>query len=216
MPTAPKIYHILHVNRLPSILADGYLWCDAEVRRLNSPGTNIGMKNIKSYRLKRALGSYPNMNVGDCVPFNFCPRSVMLYVIHQANHAALTYRGGQGPIIHLEADFRRTAAWAKREGLRWVFTNANAATAYFDDFADPSKLSAVNWHAVQADQWSGGTVHASIKEGKQAEFLVEQEFPWELVERIAVVSRQTYNAARLALRASHHRPPVVIRPDWYY
>lgn len=32
-PAEPKIYHIVPVDRLPSIIADGCLWCDAEVRR---------------------------------------------------------------------------------------------------------------------------------------------------------------------------------------
>ena len=30
-PAQPKIYHILHVDRLASIVADGCLWSDAEV-----------------------------------------------------------------------------------------------------------------------------------------------------------------------------------------
>ncbi|MDI6750467.1 MAG: DUF4433 domain-containing protein [Rhodocyclaceae bacterium] len=28
VPPQPKIYHIAHVDRLPSIAADGFLWCD--------------------------------------------------------------------------------------------------------------------------------------------------------------------------------------------
>ena len=31
----------------------------------------------------------------------------MLYVIHCANHPELAYRGGQQPIIHLEADLHQ-------------------------------------------------------------------------------------------------------------
>ena len=31
MPDEPKVYHIVHVNRLPSIITDGHLWCDAEM-----------------------------------------------------------------------------------------------------------------------------------------------------------------------------------------
>lgn len=32
-PAAPKIYHIVHVDRLPSIIAEGGLLCDAEIVR---------------------------------------------------------------------------------------------------------------------------------------------------------------------------------------
>ena len=42
VPPQPKIYHIAHVDRLPSIVADGFLWCDAEIVRRMPPGTTIG------------------------------------------------------------------------------------------------------------------------------------------------------------------------------
>jgi len=76
------------------------------------PGTTIGMTAIKTRRLSLPLESHPDLHVGDCVPFYFCPRSVMLYLIHQANHPDLSYRGGQGSIIHLEADLHETVARA--------------------------------------------------------------------------------------------------------
>jgi hypothetical protein len=107
VPMQPKIYHIVHVDRLPSIVTDGYLWCDAEIVRRTPPGTTIGMNGIKQRRLNElTLSSHRDLHVGTCVPFYFCPRSIMLYLIYQANHPELTYRGGQGPIIHLEADLR--------------------------------------------------------------------------------------------------------------
>ncbi len=37
-----------------------------------------------------------------------------------------------------------------------------------------------------------------------------------LVERTGVQSRATYTAAVNALPARGHRPPVEIRPEWYY
>ena len=103
-PTEPKIYHIVHVDRLASIVADGCLWSDAALQRRERPGTTIGMSTIKQRRLTNPVKCRPGLNVGDCVPFYFCPRSIMLYVIHMANSPELDYRGGQGPIVHLEAD----------------------------------------------------------------------------------------------------------------
>ena len=82
VPTQPKIYHILHIDRLASIVADGYLWSDAEARRRGVTGTTIGMDHIKERRLNRlVLPSHPHLHVGSCVAFYFCPRSVMLYSI---------------------------------------------------------------------------------------------------------------------------------------
>ncbi|MBI5603004.1 MAG: DUF4433 domain-containing protein [Deltaproteobacteria bacterium] len=51
IPAEPKIYHIVHVDSLPSIIADGWLWCDAEILRSSSPGATIGMNGIKQRQL---------------------------------------------------------------------------------------------------------------------------------------------------------------------
>ncbi len=216
VPAQPKIYHIVHVDRLPSIIADGCLWCDAEIVRRAPPGTTIGMNSIKERRLnKLSLTSYPDLHVGDCVPFYFCPRSVMLYLIHQANHEDLIYRGGQEPIVHLEADFHASVAWAKQTGKRWAFTLSNAGANYFEDRCDFAQLKEINWDAVKADRWGGGNVASSIKEGKQAEFLMEYHFPWHLIERIGVLSPEIYRQVVNALPADH-RPKVEVIPEWYY
>ncbi|MEO1020180.1 MAG: DUF4433 domain-containing protein, partial [Pseudomonadota bacterium] len=95
VPAAPKLYHIVHVDRLASIVDDGELWCDAEVLARSSPGSTIGMSSIKHRRLtQNTLESHPDLFVGQCVPFYFCPRSVMLYLIYKQNHPELAYRGG--------------------------------------------------------------------------------------------------------------------------
>jgi len=211
IPAEPKIYHITHVDRLLSIVEDGWFWCDAEILRRSLPGTTIGMNQIKERRLNElTLTSHPGLHVGHCVPFYFCPRSIMLYLIHQANHPELVYRGGQGSIIHREADLRQTVAWAEERGQRWAFTLSNAGARYFEDRCDLAQLSEIDWDAVQAVDWR------QCKEGKQAEFLIERQFPWELVSRIGVLSRQVYGQVNTALQAAAHRPPIEIRPDWYY
>ena len=209
VPAHPKIYHIAHVDRLPSIINDKCLWCDAEIIQRSLSGTAIGMNSIKQRRLNKTLSSYPNLRVGDCVPFYFCPRSVMLYLIHQANDDRLAYQDGQGPIIHLQADLQAVVAWANKNGRRWVFTLSNAAYPGRDR-KDLAKLQEINWAAVQAANWK---YH---KQEKQAEFLLEYSFPWELVEKIGVKSRAAYDRVANALTANGRRPQIELRRDWYY
>jgi hypothetical protein len=211
VPPQPKIYHIVHVDRLPSIIADGCLWCDAEIVNRAPPGTTIGMNSIKQRRLNELLlTSHPSLHVGDCVPFYFCPRSIMLYLIYRGNHTEMTYRGGQGPIVHLEADLHASVAWAQQNQQRWAFTLSNAGAYYFEDRCDLSQLNEIDWTAVHATNWQ------SCKEGKQAEFLLENRFPWHLIERIGVHSRAIYQQAANALPAGGHRPQVEIKAEWYY
>lgn len=213
-PPSPKIYHIVHVDRLPSIVADDGLLCDAMMSEQTGSGTTIGMNQIKQRRLKvLRLNSHPDLFVGDCVPFYFCPRSVMLYVLHRANHPALSYRGGQGPILHLEADVRRTVAWAEDESLRWAFTRSNAGACYLEDWNDLERLDEIDWNAVRAKDWR------LCQDEKQAEFLVEKRFAWKLVSRIGVLSQDVRRKVREALEATDsaaRRPRVEIRRNWYY
>lgn len=216
VPAQPKIYHIVHVDRLPSIIADGFLWCDAEIIRRSPPGTTVGINHIKQRRLQLSLTSHPQLHVGDCVPFYFCPRSIMLYLIYQGNHPDLSYRGGQGPIIHLEADLKRSVVWAQQHQRAWAFTLSNAGAVYFEDRCDLSQLNEIDWQAVQSNRWGGRGVSPSVKEGKQAEFLLEFSFPWELIDRIGVYSMATYHTTANPLVNSRHQPTIKIIRDWYY
>lgn len=216
VPEKVRIYHIAHLDRLPSIIADGHLWSDSETRRRRSPGTTVGMMDIKDRRLVSPLTSHPDLTVGSCVPFYFCPRSVMLYLLHKGNREGVTYRGGQHQIVHLVADVPKTVAWADTEGLRWAFTLSNAGSGYFEDRSDLADLKEINWDAVNATTWSGTGVSRDIKEGKQAEFLVEQRFPWQLIIGIGVFSQaQGEHVTRLTTALSH-KPQIKVLRDWYY
>lgn len=180
-------------------------------------GTVIGMTGIKARRLSELrLQSHPQLFVGQCVPFYFCPRSVMLFLIHQGNHPELSYRGGQEPIVHLELDLNRAVQWAHANRRRWAFTLSNAGSRYFDDRADLAALCDVNWDAVAARKWSGPGISSTVKEGKQAEFLIEERVPWSLVERIGVRSATCAQLVSDSLHQAGHRPAIHILPDWYY
>lgn len=217
VPTQPKIYHIVHVDRLSSIVEDGVLWCDAQSAKRVMAGTTIGMSHIKQNRLKKLLSNtYTDLCVGDCVPFYFCPRSVMLYLIHQANHFNLQYRGGQGPIVHLEADLKASVAWANQHNHRWAFTLSNAAAHYAEDRNDLAQLNEINWEAIEVRQWGGNGVSPLVREGKQAEFLMENSFPWNLVERIGVDSQSIQQQVLNAILSAAHRPRIEIVEKWYY
>jgi len=216
VPAQPKIYHIIHADRLASVVADGCLWCDAIMGPRAAAGTTIGMSAIKQRRLQSLLNSRPGLKVGDCVPFYFCPRSIMLFLIHRGNHPDMPYHGGQGPILHLESDLHATVAWAEQHDRRWAFTLSNAGANYFEDRCEIAQLGEINWGAVHASKWAGTGVSSLVKEGKQAEFLVEQKFPWELVERIGVSSPQWAQSLADQLRSCAHQPRIEIMRDWYY
>lgn len=217
VPAQRKVYHIVHVDRLPSIIASKGLHSDSTMNKYTGHGTTIGMSDIKARRLNELeLDSHAGLHVGECVPFYFCPRSIMLYLIHCANHPELSYRGGQAPIVHLECDLKASVNWAQDNSQRWAFTLSNAGSYYFEDRSDMGSLHEIDWDSVGTNRWSGRGISNLVKEGKQAEFLVENRFPWELVERVGVSGQPTYLQAMRALAASAHKPQIEVKSDWYY
>jgi ssDNA thymidine ADP-ribosyltransferase, DarT len=211
IPTPPLIYHITHVDNLPPILTDGGLFSDRVMAERGGPSVTVGMSSIKLRRLTLPVKCHDGDFVGDYVPFYFCPRSVMLYLIYMANHRELAYRGGQGPIVHLEANLEEVIAWATAQHRRWAFTLSNASAIYTEFRSTLLDLEDINWTAVDAVDWQA----QDVKEGKQAEFLIHEWFPITLVRRIGVQS----NAVRervLQTFKDYDTPPVVTKPDWYY
>lgn len=206
-----KIYHIVHIDKLQSIINSGGLLSDSEVIRQGLNGTNIGMNSIKQRRLNElTLSTYPDLFVGQCVPFYFCSRSVMLYMMHMGNSPDITYQGGQDSIIHLEADLMSSIAWANSNGRRWVFTSSNAGSRYFEDFNDLTYLNQIDWSVINSSKWS----HARDK--KQAEFLCEHSFEWSLIHRIGVSNQTVYQQVLNIINSSYHKPYVEVKNDWYY
>ena len=213
VPAQSKIYHITHVDNLPAIVRDRVLLSDAIIAARGGPSVTIGMSEIKRRRIEEiTVSCHPATKVGDYVPFYFCPRSVMLFLIHKANHPDLRYLGGQEPILHLEADLHEVVQWAERERYRWAVSLSNAGSYYVEFRGHLDELDSINWAAVSETDFRS----PDVKEGKQAEFLVHGTFPWELVRRIGVCSADMKARAEIALEGATHRPPVEILGHWYY
>jgi ssDNA thymidine ADP-ribosyltransferase, DarT len=175
------------------------------------------MGSIKERRLSEIeLDSHPGLFVGQCVPFYFCPRSVMLYLIHQANHCEMTYREGQELIVHLELDLQALVGWAQANRRRWAFTLSNAGSFFFEERADLARLEDLNWVAIDAQKWSGAGISSALKEGKQAESLVEERVPWQLVQQIGVHNPTCAQLVADSLPVGAYRPPISILRNWYY
>lgn len=211
-PAHPKIYHITHVNNLAAVIANGGLRSDALMIGAGGPQQTIGMSTIKARRLHLPVRCHGGDMVGQYVPFYFCSRSVMLYLLHKGNHPEVDYKGGQTPIVHLEADLRTAVAWAQANNRRWAFTLSNAGANYAEFRDDLGALDEVQWAAVAANQWTA----PDVKEGKQAEFLMRDDFPWSLFTRIGVQTMPMKLQVDAIVGAAVHQPKVDLVPAWYY
>ena len=104
----------------------------------------------------------------------------------------------------------KTAEWADKNNLRWAFTDSNAGSSYFNDYSDFRNLDTIDWEAVDAVQWSGR------QDKKQAEFLVEQHFPWELIEEIGVYSFRQQEQVSSIIGSRARNIQIRIHREWYY
>ena len=207
-----RIYHITHMDNLASIVQSGGLESDAK-RAASASGTQeIGMSTIKQRRTANPVAVNPGTTVADYVPFYFCPRSIMLYVIHRGNHPELHYKGGQEPILHLSAELSVVLAWLQKSGVRWAFSNANAGSTYARFSNNAQEIATLDWAAIGARDFRD----PSVKEGKQAEFLVFGTFPFGLFDMIGVFNQAVAERVTQALHGRSGLPQVAVRPRWYY
>ena len=212
-PRRPKVYHITHVDNLAPIVAESHLVCDREMVRRGDPAKTIGMSSIKRRRVEELpVDCHPETKVGDYVPFYFCSRSVMLYVIQMANHPELAYRGDQGSIVHLEADLHRVIQWAEESGRPWAFSLSNAGSRYAAFRNRVNELDELDWDAIRNRIFRD----REVREAKQAEFLVHETVPFGLFDRIGVRSQAVLDRAEAAVQGLDPRPAIEIRAQWYY
>ena len=212
-PAQLKIYHITHGRNLARIIADDCLWSDAEMIPRGGPDAAVGMSHIKKRRLEElAVSCHPGTRVGQFVPFYFCPRSVMLYILHKGKNSDLTYQDGQRPMVHLEADLHEVVNWANEQGRRWAFTSGNAGSRFFQSFRDSAHLDRLAWDLIPSDDFRP----PDVKEAKQSEFLIFGSFPWTLVRTIGVIDERLVARVKEIVSVSDHHPDVVAKRTWYY
>jgi hypothetical protein len=173
----------------------------------------VGMSEIKRRRLQEIrVDCHPGAMVGNYVPWYYCPRSVMLYILHRGNAPGLDYHDGQRPIVHLQADLNAVLDWAETHNVRWAFSRGNAGAYYATFSTNRNDLGKLNWVSIAQTDWR----NPDVKEAKQAEFLIDTLFPWNLVEAVGVFDAQMAQQVTASIADADHKPRVSVEPLWYY
>ncbi|MGH1440798.1 MAG: type II toxin-antitoxin system toxin DNA ADP-ribosyl transferase DarT [Cellvibrionaceae bacterium] len=199
-----SISHITHIDNLASIIAEGCLWSDAKRIERGLVNQNIGYSHIKQRRLRRPVNVAVGGSIGDYVPFNFCPRSVMLFVIHKGHQ---DYNGGQGQIVHLLSEVDTVRA----SNPHCFFTDIHADLDYAEQIDDFNRLGELDIQHISTEcNW------VDMKEEKQAEFLAFEHVKWHTITRIGVQTPEIATSVTQILAASAHKPALEVQPSWYY
>ena len=210
------IYHITHVDNLHRVLEEGELVCDAESARRQLCQQSIAYETLKERRARTQVVCNDGGSVAaggmlaDYVPFYFTNRSPMLFVIHKGGVEG--YTGGQTNVVYLVSSVEAVAA----SGRVWCFTDGHAVeevSEFYDKVAD---LERVDWDVIQSWSWKNTLADLDRKRRKQAEFLVHERFPWELVSQIGVINPTMATRVTTMIGRAAHRPQMAIEPNWYY
>lgn len=205
--TSTYLYHITDVENLAAIAAHGGLLSDCLLAAKGGPKVGIGYDHIKTRRMTQTrVACAGGRFVGEFVPFYFCPRSPMLFVVNKGR----TNRppGCQRTIVHLVT----TVANAIATGDEWAYSDVNAGSTYPNFFDDIENLdSRVNWKAIEERaNWS------PVSSEKAAEFLVANTYPWTAIRAIGCIGNSTAAQVSHLLQDGGHNPTVLVRPGWYY
>ncbi|MGO2089070.1 MAG: type II toxin-antitoxin system toxin DNA ADP-ribosyl transferase DarT [Oceanisphaera sp.] len=199
-----KVSHITHIDNLASILGQGCLWSDAKRIELGLVSLNIGYSHIKQRRLARPVSVAAGGTIGQYVPFNFCPRSVMLFVIHKGHP---DFRGGQDRVLHLISD----TDTIRLSNQHCFFTDIHADLDYAEQIDDFERLRELNFKLIINQRY-----WQDCKEEKQAEFLAFESVQWSTIQQIGVRTQAIADEVNALLQFAQHKPEVVVRPRWYY
>ena len=207
----PSIYHITHFENLPTVARHGGLFSDLQCQAMGMCGRTIGYDHIKQRRMEHQVPKPPGGSLGDYVPFYFAPRSPMLFTIHHRN---TIFQGGQEPVVHLVSSVE--AVSARIPPLAWMFTDGHAVIDLSEYYVDISDLDKVDWDIMTAKYWRDTLEDGDRVRRRQAEFLVYQFFPWELISEIAVIDSKIEAHVKQMLADVAYVPKIVVRRDWYY
>jgi ssDNA thymidine ADP-ribosyltransferase, DarT len=204
------LFHIAHIRYLPLILrSQGFM---AVNMRPPAPQgfPRIFHRHLQDRRASTSVPCGPGGTLHDYVPFQFAPRSPMLYAMRRGG--VERYEEGQEPILH----FVSTVQEVQRARLDFVFTNGHAVVKLTDFFTDPSQLVRIDWQVMKARYWADTVKDPDRARRRQAEFLVHRFFPWDLVTNIGVSSSRMKKQVEQILQKTAHQPGVAIQRNWYY
>jgi ssDNA thymidine ADP-ribosyltransferase, DarT len=210
VPIPTYIFHITCVSNLTSILSARCLYAKNKHQEMGVDYTNIAYQNIQDRRTNTQVPCGARGSLHDYVPFYFAPRSPMLYAIYRGR--VNDYPHGQESIIHLVSQ----AQSIQQSSCRFVFTDGHGTmrlTQFFDELND---LDKIDWDVMEAKFWNNIGEDMDRSRRRQAEFLVHQFLPWNLVTHIGVINGEVKRQVEQMLQDATHRPTVVVRPDWYY
>ncbi len=217
-----RVYHLTHISNLPAILESGRLLCaDALTER---PTVDISANTTREAR-RAATVSNDGHSVAQYVPFFLSPNSTVWESIRAENADARLNLDAHGSAAF---DFVMLVSTVKtlKDGLAAaVETDAQneaadalaASTLVVTDGDASGTLTRFGASAATAERML--QVLRAEADGSmmlEAELLVQDAVPMELITLIGVCNDNVRAAVRGILKASTYKPKVAVYPPWFH
>jgi len=94
-----------------------------------------------------------------------------------------------------------------------MFTDGHGIISYVNHYNQLADLPKLFWNVINAKYWSD-FVDGRCK--RQAEFMVKEQFPLNLVQEIGVMDEGMRQQVETLITASAFRPLIKVRREWYF
>ena len=212
VPIPTPIYRFIHVDSLDVLLKRRGLHAPNHTPENGLSYRKIHNVEIQNERRSRTIPCGLGGVIHDYVPFYFGYLSPMLLQLHTGRVEGHTE--GQQPIIYLGSTAQSVAA----SPVSFVFSDGHGIAAFTSWYDDLTQLKDVDWDVVYLRYWKDTIDDMDRQRRKQAEFLVYEFCPWDLITDISVINdtMKTKVEHILSKHPSDLNRPVILRRGWYY
>lgn len=206
------LYRAVHGRVLPSLIERGLL-CRRRVIEEQIAFQSISNEEIERDRAMTVVGCGPGGSLHDYVPFHFGPRSPMMCRISYRNLP--NYQEGQRPLVYVVT----TIGAVIDAGCAFAFADGHPTMALTDFYDDLDMIDHVDHALMRERMWTDTQEDNDRARRRQAEFLVHDRVPWEVISEIGTMDRAIAQRVRQILdeaQAPEPRPRVSVRDGWYY
>jgi hypothetical protein len=184
VPKTVWIYRMIHYENLEYVLKNGFHCATSPLFNPNyiAIGDSGLIKDRNTYSVPITP---PNSDLGNYIPFYFGMRSPMLLRIKTGDKGVKKY--AQEDIIYLCCEVQKVV----NSGVEWCFTDGQAkktTTKFFNTLED---LDKVDWETAHTLDWKNTDEDFDKMRRKQAEFLVKNYLPADMISAIVVYNEKS-------------------------
>lgn len=204
-PVPTEIYHFTHIDNLSALINTGAILCKNQMTKNNAVYKSSAFDSVQEQRQIHPVPVSPNGTIHDYVPFYFNSLSPMLYTIKNGNI--------DGVEMQDLVFFKSTVQAVESSGCKFAFTDGHGIMMLSDYYNDLANLDKIPWNVVNARYWNDFPDGRRLR---QSEFLVYNQFDWNLVQTIGVYNSNILNRVKSLVNGVTHQPHVEIKGNWFF